>query len=468
MNLSDMNRKVREADPDDLGRQLCPALFAATKLVALYGTTSQVSRDSIVNLQRILDAISAVFGYTAIRVTSETLFLNDYRVRTDSEGFMAFQHVIDLMTRRKIGEIRFGAGSTDADLCRFLEAIQKVDPDSETPIEDMELFLEMGEVREITVAAQRDLDSGEDDKRLGDLHESSLDHYRKAVFAFDLLREEMDGGARLDTRKCKRIVEGMVDILERDDAVLIALTGMKGAGGFLGAHSTHVAILVMAMGRRIGMARGLLAKIGLAALLHDLGRTTSGQPGPDADHTRIAAHRLLDTFGFTDGGLRCVLGALHHHESVAVTEGYVPPISHRLITVADFFDSATTPADDTAEGRTVADVLERMSRPGNGRFDPDVVALLADVVGIHPRGTVVELDSGELGVVCGVGSSSPGEHRPLVRVDRPAADDGTPAEPLWIDLGERSEDGAGFTRSVSKASPPAASYASLDQLVEAL
>jgi hypothetical protein len=278
----------------------------------------------------------------------------------------------------------------------------------------------------------------------------------------------MNGGIRLDTRKCKRIVEGMVDILQRDDSILIALTGMKGAGGYLAAHSTNVAVLAMAMGRRLGAARGLLAKVGLAALLHDVGRSESGELGSDSDHTRAAAHRLLDTFGFSDGGLRCVLAALGHHRSHAITDDDLPPMSHSLIAAADFFDTATHPTGSPSKARATADVLERMSRPQNGHFTEDVVALLADVVGQVPRGSIVELDSGETGVVCGISASAPETRLPLVRVvpsDTAGAD---PAPSTWIDLAERAEDGTQFKRTVRSVREPSSAYETLDQLVAAV
>ena len=54
----------RHADPDQLGRELVTAFYAATKLVSLYGNESQVSMDAVTGLLNTLDPINALYGYT--------------------------------------------------------------------------------------------------------------------------------------------------------------------------------------------------------------------------------------------------------------------------------------------------------------------------------------------------------------------------------------------------------------------
>src|SRR2546423_4812543 len=117
----------------------------------------------------------------------------------------------------------------------------------------------------------------------------------------------------------------------------------------------------------------------------------------------------------------------------------MPP---RLVPVAGCFDAVTSKRSYRhAEERGQAlSILQA----GSGRgFDPVVVRVFVRMLGIFPVGSLVELGSGEVGMV--VRNNERLLARPVVRLVLDAS--GTPCDPMEVDLSERSTDAA-FRHSV--------------------
>ena len=268
-------------------------------------------------------------------------------------------------------------------------------------------------------------------------------------------------------RKGKRVVHNLVDILDRDERMLLALTGVKAFGDFHSTHAANVSILSMCIGRRLGMHKRDLADLGIAALLHDAGRTLGedASEGADADHAGRGARRLLRVMGFTDRSLRSVLAALQHHSPAKNADGTPGSLMSRIIAVADFFDTTTTPAGDGREPLPAKDVLAAMCR-STMRFDHRLARLLAEIVGAYPLGSVLTLGSGVRAVVRGRDPESDSVLRPLLRMiedtEGNAIEDGEDVDLSELDLE------TGVAHTVTAVTAPCEAHASPTELISQL
>ncbi len=86
------------------------------------------------------------------------------------------------------------------------------------------------------------------------------------------LRMDQDRQGSLDTldKLIWKVMSGMADTTQR----LLLLGPIRNADEALFQHSLNVSTLVMAQGRSLGLEGAKLHEIGLAALLHDLGKTS--------------------------------------------------------------------------------------------------------------------------------------------------------------------------------------------------
>jgi len=173
----------------------------------------------------------------------------------------------------------------------------------------------------------------------------------------------------------------------------------------------------------------------MAALFHDIGKSRvpaeiiNKPSGLSDDEWRlIAAHpwlgalALFQTRGSQDLPYRAMVVAHEHHMKLDLT-GYPRPIRPRalsmfskIVAVADGFDAATSRRAYQTTPLTPAQVLQEMRDNPRRGMDPVVVKAFINLTGVYPVGTLVVLDTFELGIVHAVNPIPEMLSRPLVRI----------------------------------------------------
>jgi HD-GYP domain-containing protein (c-di-GMP phosphodiesterase class II) len=197
----------------------------------------------------------------------------------------------------------------------------------------------------------------------------------------------------------------------------------------------NVSILAVALGRRLGLTKPQLLDLGLAALLHDIGKSRVplemlNKRGAldDAERIVLQTHTwqgVLSMFAMPTGSARpwrAMTTAYEHHMRIDLT-GYPKPLRSRrltlyskIIAVADGFDAATTTRVYQDVPWTPADVLRGMRDNTRLGLDPVVVKAFINLTGIYPVGTLVVLDSLALALVVAANPDPAALSRPLVRM----------------------------------------------------
>jgi HD-GYP domain-containing protein (c-di-GMP phosphodiesterase class II) len=156
----------------------------------------------------------------------------------------------------------------------------------------------------------------------------------------------------------------------------------------------------MRLADALGFGRRLRRRIGLAALLHDVGKLAVPaellrKPGPLSTDERALIRRhpeigeaLLTPFLRDADVLAAVRG---HHERFDGTgypdglRGRAIPFVARVVAVADAFDAMTTPRPYHA-GLSVAEALDVLRREALHQFDPALVDRFVQLIGFPDRG----------------------------------------------------------------------------------
>jgi two-component system cell cycle response regulator len=155
----------------------------------------------------------------------------------------------------------------------------------------------------------------------------------------------------------------------------------------LSTHISRVAELSIATARELGLAEHEITRIGLAAQLHDIGKTAIpesilNKPGPldDEEWGFVRSHTLV--------GERIIAAApsLAHtatlvrssHERID-GNGYPDrlagddiPLGSRIIAVCDAYDAMIAPRP-YRNPRSVSDALSELQDWAGSQFDPDIV-----------------------------------------------------------------------------------------------
>lgn len=221
-------------------------------------------------------------------------------------------------------------------------------------------------------------------------------------------------GQALDVQEVMPMVDEIYQSIDRNSDALMNLVRLKTADDYTYMHSVAVCVLMISLGRRLGLESGVLQQVGMAGLMHDVGKMgvpleILNKPGKltDEEFTIVKTHpvqgwEILKSAKVAEEITLDV--CLHHHERVDGT-GYPHKLSGealslyaRMGAVCDVYDAVTS---DRAykKGWAPAEAIKRMAEWRNGHFDESVFQAFVKTVGIYPVGSLVRLKSGRLAVV---------------------------------------------------------------------
>jgi putative nucleotidyltransferase with HDIG domain len=263
--------------------------------------------------------------------------------------------------------------------------------------------------------------------------EQELEHARKlqgkAKQAVMSLFNEARMGRALPMGEMASLVDEINESVARNPGALLSLAKLKNKDDYTFLHSVAVCALMIALGKQMGITGDALKSLGMAGLLHDIGKMAVpdevlNKPGrlTEQEFDEIKTHplrgweMLKDCPGVDDVVLDV---CLHHHERVDGT-GYPDRLSGaplslfaRMGAVCDVYDAITSNRCYKA-GWAPAEALRKMTEWQDGHFDESVFRAFVKTVGIYPVGTLLKLKSGRLAVV--TDQSNQSLLKPVVKV----------------------------------------------------
>ncbi len=459
-----------DAEDERNARSVVVALHGALRAVRLYPVENAAVQKALAELDTAASRQVAQFSACEIRHSGDFVFVNDTRVRLALDNYAAVAYVLTLLRDAGVGSLRV-VRAADARawvvLLAFLQAPPLEYPEQER-LAQLELRLEQAGVAAFEFDPPADELDSDDDL---DARERARKTYMRSL---DVTREVMTAvrlGRSPSLKRVKRAVQAVVDAILTDASSLIGLTTLREFDEYTFVHSVNVCILSVSLGRRLGLGKPHLLELGVAALLHDIGKSRlptdllNKRGSLDTEErTIIQGHTwqgVLALFALPVGSgrpWRAMLSAHEHHMRVDLS-GY--PVSVRprrlsllskIIAVADGFDAATTTRVYQASPWSPADVLQGMRDNTRLGFDPVIVKAFVNLTGIYPIGTVVVLDTFELGLVHASNPDESALSRPIVRLIADAQGN-LLSDPELVDL--LAQDASGhYLRTIIRTDDP--------------
>lgn len=229
-----------------------------------------------------------------------------------------------------------------------------------------------------------------------------------------LLKPLAKPGAALDGAALKDSVRQLSDSVVRNPDALLLVTRLREKSATAHARALQVSIYMMVFGRFLQLAREELELLGLVGLLQDVGKTrlpasllekkgplTAEEIEEAKRHVEHSARILRETAGLPE---RLPDLALLHHERQDGTgyprglKGEAIGLYGSIAAIADTFD-ALTAVRPYAEPLSPSSALSYLYKERGTGFHSDLVEQFIQCVGAFPVGSVVELNSGETGIV---------------------------------------------------------------------
>jgi HD-GYP domain-containing protein (c-di-GMP phosphodiesterase class II) len=448
-----------------LGYELVTHLFSASKTIRLYDMSNRAAQRALGQLEEAVRELLDVEGTASLRVSGDLLLINEFRLAVDAQHFGPFEFVVEELKKRQVGGVEFRAGIDAKELGTFLEVLIDIDP-VESAYEDLQRGMETALVRLIATTkwTEQEQELTEINREKRDVREeSNRVYFRTVALMGDILRT-IEEKHILQVRKAKRLTQQMVDIIQMDESMLVGLTSIKNFDMYTFVHSVNVCILAILIGDRLRLDKADIARLGVAALFHDIGKTyvpstilNSSGPLNAREwelmkyHTFFGVKELSRMNSLRDAA-EPMFVALQHHVHFNNNGyphrpgGWDLRLFSRIVTVADYFDAMTAYRTYQKEPITPDKALRFILEKSGEIFDPFISKVFIQAMGLFPIGTIVGLDTGETAVVVRQNPDPRHLHRPVVELVDVNADPS--AEREVVDLTEQSSGEFVFKRSI--------------------
>lgn len=244
--------------------------------------------------------------------------------------------------------------------------------------------------------------------------ERAKDDYSDALASVESILQQAARGETINAKIAKQHVKACVDSVIRNPNALIWLSHIKHVDNYTAEHCLHVGILAIALGRQLGLPRRHLETLGLCGMLHDVGKTRvnlkilfkQGKLTPE-EFEHLKQHPVYGRDLLQHDPMmppEVIEAAYCHHERIDGL-GYPRGLDAstlsfytRITSIVDAYDGLTSPRMFSDQKSSTA-ALKILYEQRGKQFDQDLVVKFIECVGLYPPGCIVELSSGEVGVV---------------------------------------------------------------------
>lgn len=455
-----------------LGNNLVTKFHVLMRVSQIYDSKNMVLQQSV---QESLHAINTFInqeGNLCLKIVADDIFLNEQRLRYSVEGFTSFKYLMTQWKKRLIGEVLFRERVDERALRTFINTVISLEEGNE---ENASLFNGQMSQHHIFSIEAHPLETIETEIGAINLKKEDFQKVAQRIF-FESIRTlkevttNIDGKQQADIRKLKRLVRKAVHLVMEDDSILLGMTTVKNVDAYTYNHSVNVAIFSMAMGRRLSFSKKTLVELGITAMLHDIGKSKIpieilNKPGQLSEeewnlmkrHPLTGVEILLNLKQLGDVNLKMVTAIFEHHLRKDCS-GYPRlfrkeriSLFGRIIQIADAYDAMTTPKPHKMIPYTPEQALAVMLKEKEVHFDSILLKMFIGVVGIYPIGSLVLLDTHEVGIVFKSNPDPQWLNRPQVMLVQ--RDERGRGKKEIVDLTE--EDGGGrFRWSIIKTLDP--------------
>ena len=417
------------------GVKLMMAISATLRVGRAYAIGNQVFLTLLEDLVEAVAPVLQQHGEAVLVVHEADLYLNGVRIPVNKSSFKFQQTVIELLGRLRISGLRFLDGVTAPELGQLFELLLKADgPVGGALLEAVNAHglravspilhatvdpagAETGTAREGDDGEAKPVDNQLYEPRIESLEASGRRRHSQAVHGVRLLLMPTSLQSALEVRHAKRVVQPLVEGVTLSGPVIIGLSSLSQHDEFTYAHAVNVCGVAVAIGHFLGLDRRALSDLGVAALLHDVGKSvvagkishnleefTPEEQRLAEQHPLEGAKLLARSTSLNPTTFNCIRVALEHHATgsqgyPALPAGWKPGLLSQIVAVSDCFVSLQSRIGTCAPPASPSEALSLVLGPLSNRFAPALLWALVRAVGFYPAGQIVEMDDGAIAAV---------------------------------------------------------------------
>jgi len=224
----------------------------------------------------------------------------------------------------------------------------------------------------------------------------------------------MAEGQLVDLTKVDETLNDMVDSIERNSDALLWLARLKQTDDYSYNHALNVSIMLMALANFMALPKKQIKDLGMAGLLQDIGKVKipkellQKREKITAEEYEIFKKHVdyaLTLLEITDNISSTTMIAITQHHERIDGSGYPYELKGKQISLAGqmagLIDTYCALTTNKAYAKSVYNqfALEKIHALRDTKFDGHLIDQLVQFLGMYPVSSLVELNSGEIGVV---------------------------------------------------------------------
>lgn len=381
------------------------ALATARKAVQLYPPTHPKYIEALRDLQESVRRASAA-GPLVVNLYQGRLYWGSEVIDSEVPGAAS---IAETLEARRVESLTFESGFNEGDAVGLVETLAL----RPTPELDVGGELEARGVANVAIAFLVDADA--DDVKKRDERDRQREQgralYKQLVAALKVIRERLATGQAVALDQAGDLAHTIAARLLKDKASTLGLATLSVQGEESLFHGVNVMIYSLALGAALEVPEEGLNSLGIAALLHDVGKARFDMDDPaQADRVQplhpVAGAELLSQLIETDSAPMLV--AYEHHMAVDGSgypehpEDYFAHLYSRIVAIADRYENLTK-GDGAGPTITPDRAVAQLLSEAGSALDALLVRLFVGAIGVFPIGCMVRLSDQSIGVVYDAG-----------------------------------------------------------------
>jgi HD-GYP domain-containing protein (c-di-GMP phosphodiesterase class II) len=244
--------------------------------------------------------------------------------------------------------------------------------------------------------------------------EVARETHREASETIASVMEDVRHGRKIDALGLKKTVNGVISSILRNPDAFTWLTKLKGKDSYTYGHVLDASILATTFGRHLGLSREELENLAIGTLMFDVGkmklpaalltkpgRLTAEEFQLVREHVLLGMELIKSTKGIRQEAVDIVMNHHERHNGEGYPRGLKGdriPLYARIAGIVDVYDAITS--DRTyARAMSEHDAIRKLYEWRNIDFQNELIEQFIQCMGVYPTGSLIELSTGEVGIV---------------------------------------------------------------------
>lgn len=228
------------------------------------------------------------------------------------------------------------------------------------------------------------------------------------------IMDDVYAGKAVQVLSLKQSVSPMIESVIRNPDALMWVAMIRKQDDYLYNHSLNASMLAVAAGRQIGLSKEELQDLAMGAMLFDIGKMKLPKellkkPGEFSKQELLVTRKHVQfgvdiIEGTKDVNDNIITMAKYHHERHNGSgypyglSGTDIPLFARIAAVVDCYDAITSDRP-YAEPLSPHEALLKLYEWRDVDFQGEIVEQFIQAIGLYPTGTLVEMSTGQVGVI---------------------------------------------------------------------